>query len=108
MRQPGHVDCDEHGRSPYALICRHLREGEQVDYFAAPACEHGPAEAWCAECDARVAEQQGWTDAVEKEADKALYCAECYKRALRKHRFVAYVQGSDDPCEWDLSVAPDE
>jgi hypothetical protein len=104
----GTVDCPQHGRTPYSLLCVHLRSGERRKYFAAPACEHGPAQAWCDACDKVVAEQRGWDDISEAHADFNVFCTNCYKTALRRHSFVSYSQGSDDDCEWGELGAPDE
>ena len=104
----GAISCAEHGTTPYALICVHLREPATVlEYFANARCEHGPAQAWCAECDRFLTEQRGWTDDAVAQADFKLYCTECYKEALRRHRFVSYVQGSDEPCDWSEVGPPD-
>jgi hypothetical protein len=102
------VECPKHGRSPYSLICVHLRSREDLEYFATPACKHGPAQAWCAGCDAILQAQRGWDDVSEAHADFNLFCTACYKAELRKHSFVSYSQGSDDDCEWEELGAPDE
>jgi hypothetical protein len=102
------INCPTHGASPYCLICVHLRSGAGLDYFAAPACRHGPAQAWCAACDEVVAAQRGWDDTADAHADFGLYCTSCYKDALRRHSFVCYSQGTDDDCDWGELGAPDE
>jgi hypothetical protein len=102
------VNCPEHGPSPYSLICAHLRSGKRLDYYATAACKHGPAQAWCGACDEVVAEQHGWDDVSEGHADFNVFCAGCYKKALRKHSFVSYSQGPDDDCDWGELGAPDE
>jgi hypothetical protein len=102
------IDCPQHGPSPYCLICVHLRSGGGLDYFATAACKHGPAQAWCAGCDAVVKAQRGWDDVSEAHADFNLFCTTCYKAALRGHSFISYSQGSDDDCDWSELGPPDE
>ena len=100
------VECAEHGRSPYALICVHLRGDRRRRFFATPRCKHGPAQAWCRTCDGVVAKARGWSDEATAFADWKLYCAECYRRQLRRHTFVQFSQGSDDDCDWSREPPP--
>jgi hypothetical protein len=103
----GTIDCGEHGVSRYCIICVHLREGSGLEYFANPACDHGPAQAWCRQCDDVVASHQGWTDESEKLADPKLFCQQCYRRTLGRHHFVAYARDPDETCDWTNLGPPD-
>lgn len=102
------IDCPEHGSSSYCLICVHLRSGSGLEYLAAAACKHGPAQAWCAGCDAILKAQRGWDDVSEAHADFQLLCTTCYKRVLRQHAFVAFSQGPDEDCDWSDLGFPDD
>lgn len=102
------IDCPQHGSSPHCLICAHLRSEVGLEYFATAACKHGPAQAWCAGCDAVVKAQREWDDVSEAHADFTLFCTMCYKTALRQHSFVAYSQSPDDDCDWSELGPPDD
>jgi hypothetical protein len=102
----GIVICDTHGRRPYGMICVHLRQNEGLRYFAVPRCKHGPPQAWCEACNAVVDQESGWTDVSDAHADWHLFCTECYAGRLRSHRFVEYVQGPDDDCDWTALGLP--
>jgi len=67
------TNCRSHGERRKALLCRHLAGDDRRPYYATPACEHGPAMAWCAECDELVEKDRGWSDAAERHADFFLY-----------------------------------
>ncbi len=106
-RASGAADCPTHGQSPSALLCAHLASESGRCYFAVPPCEHGPAQAWCEDCDAVVEAERGWTDTSESHADFRVLCPECYARALRMHVFVSYHRGADETCDWADLRPPD-
>ena len=79
------VHCGRHGVTAYCLICRHLREGVGLGYWAIRAEPEEPAQAWCEECDAALDQDRGWSDRATALADWKLYCAGCYVEALSQH-----------------------
>ena len=103
----GTVDCPTHGRRPYALVCVHLADQHGRRYFAVPQCEHGPAQAWCEDCESVVEAERGWTDTSDSHADFRLFCPECYAATLRRHVFVSYCRGTDETCDWADLGPPD-
>ena len=103
----GRIECAEHGTTSYCIICVHLRDESGLEYVASPACQHGPAQAWCKRCDERVARDGGWNEASEAFADLKLFCGECYRKTLRRHRFVTYVRDPEETCDWSGIGPPD-
>jgi hypothetical protein len=81
------VHCAEHGESEACLLCRHLRTGRGLRFYAIKADPW----AWCEECDAVLEHEQGWSDRLNQFADWQVYCRECYRRALRRHRLREWV-----------------
>ena len=88
------IRCAEHGVTPYCLICRHLRDGSGLWYFAIRAEAGEPAQAWCEWCDEVLAREQGWTDRADLQAGWKLYCTVCYKAALGRHNLRSWVEGT--------------
>lgn len=76
------IHCERHGVTAYCLVCRHLREGVGLGYWALKPEAEEPSQAWCEACDAVLAEDQGWTDRGDAFAGWTLYCAGCYAEAL--------------------------
>jgi hypothetical protein len=85
------VHCDEHGDSVATVICRHLREGSGLGYYAV----RDDPWAWCEECDHLVESGAGW-HRLNKFAKWQVYCYKCYRRTLRQHRRIAWVQLASD------------
>ena len=88
------IDCDEHGPSAACLICRHLREGAGLGYFAIAAEPGESAQAWCEACDQTLAQERGWTDKASAQADWALYCTQCHDETLASHVLRSWVEGT--------------
>jgi hypothetical protein len=85
------VHCDEHGDNVACIICRHLRNGSGLRYYAV----RDDPWAWCQECNAFAQRGQGW-ERLDKFAAWQVYCYQCYRRALRRHKRVAWVQLADE------------
>ncbi len=87
-RKRRQVECAEHGPSEATMICRHLCDGKRLGYYRVkPAPGRDDLEtALCAECDALVWEEDGWTDRVYDFADWQIYCRQCFERTLKRHR----------------------
>jgi hypothetical protein len=85
--EPVQVHCDEHGATEACILCRHLRLGRGLRYYAIK----GDPWAWCAECDSVLEAEQGWSDRLYQFADWQVYCRQCFRRALRRHKLVEWV-----------------
>ncbi len=88
------IQCEEHGSSPYCIICEHLREQNGLGYFAIQAESTEPAQAWCEACDLVLAQEQGWTDRADLQAGWKLHCTACYERRLSAHTLLSWVEGT--------------
>jgi hypothetical protein len=82
------VHCAEHGTSDACIICRHLREGWGLRYYAIK----GDPWAWCQECDAVLEAEQGWSDRLYDFADWKVYCHKCFRRTLGRHNLVEWIE----------------
>ncbi len=91
------VHCDQHGVTAYCIVCRHLREGRGLGYWAIPPEAEEPGQAWCEACDAVLEEDRGWTDRGDAQADWKLYCAGCYAAALARHSRRGWCAGGPTP-----------
>jgi len=87
------IECEEHGLSPYCLLCTHLQEQDGLGYFAIPAEPTEPAQAWCEACDHVLEAEQGWSDLADAQAGWKLYCTACYERRLDAHTLLSWVEG---------------
>jgi hypothetical protein len=93
------IHCDRHGVTAYCIICRHLRESSGLAYWAIKPKSEEPAQAWCEECDAVLAEDRGWTDRGDALADWKLYCTGCYAETLARHTRRGWDSGGPHPAE---------
>lgn len=87
------VYCSRHGNTTAGILCRHLREGHGLNYFAIKADPW----AWCEACDAVLEEERDWTDRFCEFADWKVYCRQCYAKTLRCHRRIEWVRFKGDP-----------
>lgn len=88
------IHCQEHGATPYCLICVHLRGHSGQGYFAIEAEDEEPAQAWCEQCDHVLAQQRGWDDVADAQADWAISCTVCYRQRLGLNCLVSMVEGT--------------
>jgi hypothetical protein len=91
------VECDEHGSTPGCLICRHLCAGRSLGYWAIKPNEHGPAQAWCDDCDVELEKGRGWPDRAFALADFRVYCSYCYDKTLKRHKLRGWCDGGPAP-----------
>ena len=80
------VTCQAHGEQPETFVCQHivqtLDDGVPRGFFWARDADADRPDAWCSECNARVAVCAGeWTDDVLELAKVSLLCGRCYDRA---------------------------
>lgn len=79
MGQGRTVECDAHGSAHAAFVCSHLfSRPEQVWYCDYPSKSDPYPDAWCAECEAVVEKENGWSDRACAFADIKLICGQCY------------------------------
>ena len=82
------IQCDTHGESSGAFVCRHLLEGYGLGFNFGVDPENPDAmcpEAWCDDCDARLAEAGEWTEPVYEHADIKMVCTSCYSNIRAKN-----------------------
>ena len=89
------VHCPVHGPTQYCIICKHLRDGSGLGYFAIKPEPTEPALAWCEDCDRIFQEERGWSDRADAEADWSLVCANCYDQILSRHTLQSWVLGNN-------------
>jgi hypothetical protein len=80
------INCSRHGVQPETFVCQHivqsLRTRVSVGFFwPADASEPRP-DAWCSECETRVAQTGGeWIGEAAAGLGAAVLCASCYDEA---------------------------
>ena len=79
----GTVQCDEHGETPEAFVCVHLKgEDTGLGFNRDDPSEENPfPDAWCDACEVIRAEHNGWDGVPDGMCEIALLCSECYERA---------------------------
>ena len=87
---PKMVHCTKHGHQPEAFVCQHIVEGlvqrNPVGFFWSAEDPSPYPDAWCSECNDRVALTGGeWVDEALVHLDARLMCSECYQTARTFH-----------------------
>jgi hypothetical protein len=82
------TECDRHGLQEETFVCQHivagLRAGIRVGFWWSTERETVRPDAWCTECNRKVAETGGdWTPEAEALARPKILCGECYDDARR-------------------------
>ena len=75
------VQCNEHGESNAAYVCRHLLDGLGIGFNVGIDPDHPDAtcpDAWCDDCELRLNDAGEWTEELLKQADIQLVCVHCY------------------------------
>jgi len=73
------VNCSVHGGSQPAFVCTHLHATPEQDWYCDFPTKKQPfPDAWCAECEAMVEREDGWSDLASEFADIKLICGQCY------------------------------
>ena len=80
------VTCYVHGPQAETFVCQHvvqtLRDGVRRGFFWAYDSDQHRPDAWCSECNSRVAATGGeWTEEVVALAKVSLLCGACYDAA---------------------------
>ena len=84
------VQCSVHGSQQATFVCQHvvdgLRRRERVCFFWASDPENQRSDAWCNDCNNRVAATGGeWIDEALKHLEPKLLCGACYDLAKVFH-----------------------
>ncbi len=94
---PPTIHCQRHGVSASCIICRHLRAGSGLGYWAIEPEPGEPAQAWCEQCDVVLQQDRGWTDRGDAFADWQVYCSKCYAETLARHDLRGWCEGGPSP-----------
>lgn len=84
------VQCSTHGRQPMTLVCQHVVDGltkrERVGFFWASDSGNPRPDAWCSDCNDRVAATKGeWIGDALDQLDPKVLCGACYDMAKLFH-----------------------
>jgi len=84
------VQCSVHGPQQATLVCQHVANGlirrERVGFFWASDPENPRPDAWCNDCNTRVAATDGeWIDDALEHLDPKSLCGACYDLAKLFH-----------------------
>ena len=73
--------CAAHGAGEIAMVCRHLRQGEQQGFHYDADRDSGEVlcpTAWCDDCHESLESAGEWNEKIVKAADFHAVCARCY------------------------------
>ena len=80
------INCDKHGKSQVAVLCRHLLEGDDEPLgFVQTSAVPGDWQAWCDACEILFNIEEGLTEAFKKFHDMALVCESCFEEIKARH-----------------------
>lgn len=84
--EPTTIDCEVHGTSRSAVVCRHhIRTSDLSVGFVENSSDPNDLQAWCDACEEMFLREQQLTETFRKFNDFAVVCIECYAR-LKKLR----------------------
>lgn len=80
------IRCHEHGEQDETFVCQHivtgLNKAKHVGFFTASGPTKKRPDAWCSECNERVARSGGeWVGAALENVNAQLLCGICYDQA---------------------------
>lgn len=76
------IDCEFHGKSNEAFVCRHLFEGKGLGFNQSYDPENPDdicPDAWCDQCESVLEKEGKWNENSEEFADIRLVCEHCYE-----------------------------
>lgn len=79
------VECDRHGVSHAAFVCRHLAHGVDLGFFSDDSSDDPRPDAWCSKCDEILMRDGDWNEENEKLAGITLLCAKCYDEVRKRN-----------------------
>lgn len=84
--QPTTIDCEIHGTSPGAVVCRHLlRPTDAILGFIENSSDPDDLQAWCDACEDMFLREGGLTESFRRFTDFAIVCVACYARIKQLH-----------------------
>lgn len=85
------IDCDTHGPSSTAVVCRHMIVTSEPVGFVENSSDPDDLQAWCHACEAMFLQEDGLTDVFREFNDMAVVCGDCYGSLKQRHS-VAHTQ----------------
>lgn len=79
------IDCDEHGRSTGAVVCRHHLDSAVPVGFIENSSEPDDLQGWCFACEQRFLEEGELNEAFRAFNDFGVVCLQCYEKLKRRH-----------------------
>jgi hypothetical protein len=85
------IDCDQHGKSIVAVVCRHLvnNNGHALG-FVENSTDPDDLQGWCYACEHFFQQQDGMTEEFMTFCDGAVVCQECYSAIKSKHSISSF------------------
>lgn len=83
MNAARQIECDAHGKQEATFVCQHvvngMRNRQAVGFFWSPEDASPRPDAWCRECNDRVAVTGGeWIGEAAEHLGLSVLCAKCY------------------------------
>lgn len=79
------IDCELHGRSHMAVVCRHMIGADAPVGFIENSSDPEDLQAWCGACEAMFLVEDGLTEAFRAFNGMAVVCAACYDSMKARH-----------------------
>jgi hypothetical protein len=88
--EPQTIDCEQHGQSIGAIVCRHLvnNHGHPLG-FVENSADPNDLQGWCYACEYFFQQQEDMTEEFMKFCDGAVVCIDCYAAIKSKHSISA-------------------
>ena len=84
--EPVTIECDEHGSTAAAVVCRHmLKPSWRKVGFVENNDDPTDLQAWCEKCERVYFEEGGKTERFLAFNDFALVCTGCYAAIKKRH-----------------------
>lgn len=91
--RPATIDCEIHGTSRGAIVCRHLlRPTDAILGFVENSSDPNDLQAWCDLCEEMFLREQALTEAFREFNDFAVVCIACYARMKKLHQATSAAQ----------------
>jgi len=80
------IECDEHGPSYSTFMCGHLVTGSGLGFYCSVEDDDPYPDAWCAQCNKVMLEENGWNDRSEAYTQIKLVCHHCYSNVKSRNQ----------------------
>ena len=89
-KEPQTIDCEQHGQSIGAIVCRHLvnNHGHPLG-FVENSADPNDLQGWCYACEYFFQQQEDMTREFKKFCDIAIVCTDCYTDIKSRHSLSA-------------------